>query len=198
MEVSTLISEVERQAMEEAEKIIAKAREEAEKIIEDAKKKAEEIRNKQKQAVMRELEQKKTVSLATIRLEGKRKVLEVKYKYLRLALDKAEEILKEKAETGDEDYLKALERLLVEALSQVDGEAVIFVNERDRRRVEGILEKLGVRRATLSDRHVDITGGVIVQSRNGKQIFNNSLDARLNKIKDEIGGELIEILFGGS
>lgn len=97
---------------------------------------------------------------------------------------------------GDEGvYLKALKRLSVEAILNVDSDEVVvyLCNERDKRLfnriVNEVVEEVKAKgknvRVRVADEVLNCMGGVLVVSADGKEYFNNTIEARITRAREE-------------
>ena len=203
MSVKTIIEEIKTATQAEVEEILKKAKDEANKIIDEARRKAERIKEVKIKDKMTEVEMKVAAKLAGIRIEGRRKTLSVKSKYLDEVISKTEEELSKIAEKGGKDYAEVLKNFISEAVANLDSEElIVYANERDKSLVSDVINQLKKEmrnrnvKLSLANESIDTSGGIIVQSADGRQIFNNTFEARLIKLKDELRGKILTILFG--
>ncbi|HLC24352.1 MAG TPA: V-type ATP synthase subunit E family protein, partial [Nitrosopumilaceae archaeon] len=94
----------------------------------------------------------------------------------------------------NEDYTKLVTQLLDETVKGLGTSNVIVeCNSKDKSVVQSILSKFPG--ATLSSNTVNCLGGVIVKSKDGSMSFDNTIDARIERLKPLIRKD-IAIRFG--
>ena len=204
------LEELRKEIIEEAEKkveeILNEAKAKADEIIKDAKSRAEVIIKRKRDELLRRLKEKERAEYALARIEGRRMVSLKKMEYINKVFDLAFEKLKEY--TKSEEYINVtLINLIAEAIKNLNvSEAVIRVNNEDLKRLrkkgikelESILsEKVGRKLKVKLDRTpINIIGGAIVYDIDERIYYNNSFEARMNDIRDELMYKVSEILFG--
>ena len=204
MSIDTMLKEIERASEEEAKSIIEEAEKKAKQIVEDAKRKVEEIRKRKLDEKKKELENKMAVMTAFAKLEGRKEYLLAKKNILEEVFKRFEERVTEAVKNQDINS-KLLKKMLNEALENLDGEEfIVHSNRRDMdllkkilREVEKEISKNRNIKLRLSQEPVDIKGGVIVERADGRQIFNNALEAKLIRVRQEFESEVYRMLFEG-
>ncbi|MGI0040670.1 MAG: V-type ATP synthase subunit E [Nitrosopumilaceae archaeon] len=94
----------------------------------------------------------------------------------------------------NEDYTKLVAQLLDESVKGLGTSNVIVeCNSKDKSVVQPILSKFSG--ATLSSNTINCLGGVIVKSKDGSMSFDNTIDARIERLKPLIRKD-IAIRFG--
>ncbi|GFN40436.1 MAG: V-type ATP synthase subunit E [Thaumarchaeota archaeon] len=138
---------------------------EYEGIIAEGKKEADKI---QKQIV------------GSSALEARNKEIMLIEKSIGEVFDSAVEKLRELKR--NKDYTKHLTQLIDEAIKSIGmSDVIITTNSKDKNIVKGIIKKYdGV---TLSRDTIDCIGGVRVSSKDGSMNFDNTIDARLERLK---------------
>jgi V/A-type H+-transporting ATPase subunit E len=82
----------------------------------------------------------------------------------------------------DKDYPKLISAMLKESIDAIGtSEIVIQTNSKDKPVVESLLSKF--KGAILSSDLIDCLGGIRVQSKDGTMTFDNTIDARLERLK---------------
>ncbi len=190
----------------EAERIIEEARRRAEEIVREAERRAEEILKARVEEARRAARRKLRLELHRARLEGSTRLQKVKNELLERVFDEATARLREFVERSREEYARVLRDLIVEALEALgEGEFVVLVNKRDWNLAGSMLpsiEEEARRRGRslklhLGEEAVDVMGGAVILSADGRVIYNNSLEARLEHVKNMLAGEVLRILMGG-
>jgi V/A-type H+-transporting ATPase subunit E len=82
----------------------------------------------------------------------------------------------------DKDYPKLISAMLKESIDAMGtSEIVIQTNSKDKPVVESLLSKF--KGATLSSDLIECLGGIRVKSKDGTMTFDNTIDARLERLK---------------
>jgi V/A-type H+-transporting ATPase subunit E len=85
------------------------------------------------------------------------------------------------AERGSE-YSKLISSLLQESIDTIGtSEIIVQTNSKDKSVVQSLLSKFSG--ATLSSDTIECLGGIRVQSKDGTMKFDNTIDARLDRLK---------------
>lgn len=207
MSLDAVVSQIEVLAKEEINSILEEAKAKAAEIIGEARRKAEEIRKRKLEEARARIRREEAVKLAEARMEGRRKLMEAKFSLLKACTEEAERKLRRLAEAKEADYREALFRLTLEAVSNMSSSDLkVYCNRRDRqllseivRKVEGEASRLKKTRVKvkLEEEPLDCMGGVVVQSADGREVYNNSFEARLKRFEEELRAELLEIMLGG-
>jgi len=206
--METLKSQIKFIQEMEAEEIIEEAEEQAKKIVAEAEEKAAQIKKQKMREVSEKLREREASELALTKLEGRKKILNVKSQLVEEALAKSMEKLKEIGNSEKQQYKESLEKLIVEAATKLKGTQLqILINSKDKKFVKDNLNELEKKISKLKGESVSLQvdeetlntiGGVIVQTRDKRQIFNNTLEAKLARFKQEYLGELFSSLFEGA
>jgi vacuolar-type H+-ATPase subunit E/Vma4 len=192
---------------EEVKKIISEAEDAANKIIEEAKGKAVRIRDEKLRKVKKEMDEKEKAEISLTKMDGRKKIMEVKEEFSKRTLEEVEKRLKGfSSSKKDERYQEVLTTLAIEAISNIDSKEVkVYANKND---LDVLRKNLQTVRSTVSkmkgsevdieldNKAMDTIGGVIAYSTNGKQIHNNTLEARLSINFEELKGKILTMLFG--
>ena len=151
---------------------------EYDKILADGKKEADKLR-------------KQITGSAALEARNKQLLLveESVEKVFAKAIEKLNDLVR------NEDYTKLVTQLFDESVKGLGTSNVIVeCNSKDKSVVQSILSKFPG--ATLSSNTVNCLGGVIVKSKDGSMSFDNTIDARIERIKPLIRKD-IAIRFGG-
>ena len=138
---------------------------EYDKIISDGKKEADKL-------------EKQIIGSADIKTRNKQLVLveQAVDKVFLKALEHISNIKK------NNDYVDLIRTLIKESTQILDtSEVVIFTNAKDRDTVESLLSEFP--QAVFSPDTFDCIGGIQVKSKDGTMVFNNTLDARIQRMK---------------
>lgn len=89
----------------------------------------------------------------------------------------------------DEAYSKLLETLLRESMDILRStEVIVYSNKSDRDMVQSVLG--GFPDAEMASEDIDCLGGIQIKSRDGTMAFDNTLDARISRLKPLIRKEI--------
>jgi V/A-type H+-transporting ATPase subunit E len=159
------------QALEDS---IPKLEGEFDKIIADGKKEADKI-------------EKQITGSADI--EARNKQLLALEKSVDEVFTKALDQIANNDRSGD--YANLIKSLLDES-TQILGtsEVIVFTNSKDRDAVQSALS--GFSGSELSSDTIECLGGVIIKSKDGSMTFDNTLDARIERLKPLIRKEIAE------
>ena len=165
-----------KQSFEESLGILTKSQtsleEEYDRIIDEGKKEAEKI---DKQII------------GSSDLESRNKEILLVEDSVQKVFEKA--IEKINSSTKDDNYTKLMESLLVESTNALGtSEVTVYTNSKDKQIVQSLLSKFSG--AELSNDSIDCLGGVEVKSKDGTMTFNNTIDARVERMKPLIRKEI--------
>jgi V/A-type H+-transporting ATPase subunit E len=208
--VDKIISHIDANVDREISEVLQKAQEEAESIKKAAQQQAEAEAQKI-------LSQGKRIAI----LEGQRIIAETKLKVRREKMDAQEEaiaasfedatkFLGELAEKGERDklvYKDIMLNLVAAACEIVAGDEVeLAFNKRDRSRFDekmmgelhGFVKERTGRDVSLSPAKAAIPclGGVIVRDLEKQVEVDNTLEAKLNRLRESIRVDVAKLLFG--
>jgi V/A-type H+/Na+-transporting ATPase subunit E len=107
-----------------------------------------------------------------------------------------EEAVKSASESDEESYEKAISGLIEEGINVIGPKAVVYCSSKDRKAVSAAIKKLakGEARLTLEEEPVDTVGGVILASPDGTVRFDNTFEARLERMRPSLRKEVAAIL----
>ena len=165
-----------KQSFEESLEILTKSQtlleEEYDRLIDEGKKEAEKI---DKQII------------GSSDLESRNKEILLVEDSVQKVFEKA--IEKIKSSTKDDNYTKLMESLLEESTNALGtSEVTVYTNSKDKQIVQSLLSKFSG--AKLSDDSIDCLGGVEAKSKDGTMTFNNTIDARVERMKPLIRKEI--------
>ncbi len=145
---------------------------EYDRIIDEGKKEAEKI---EKQII------------GSSDLESRNKQILLVEDSVQKVFDKALE--KISSSTHDSNYSNLIESLIRESTDALrTTQVTVFTNSKDKQIVQPILSKFSG--AELSNDSIDCLGGVEVKSKDGTMTFNNTIDARIERMKPLIRKEI--------
>ena len=197
---NVLRDEILSDARRQAERALRRAERDAEEAIEQARKQADADRAGRLDAARREAERRRNLLLASVPVEEARMRADRLEETLRSVHDEARRRLADRA--GDE-YHRTLVRLAAEAVAQIaDEKFVLALGVEDLKAFgKGLADE--VRRAVgregleiiVAPEPAPIEAGVLVRDADGRQEWDNSLAARLERLwpalRREIGARLL-------
>lgn len=191
----------------ETKEIVDNARREAVVLVEDAKAKAKEIREARTEGVLRQAHELETREIESARVQGRRQLLSSRFNYIEQAFSNALKKITELASKQDATYINNLKGLIFEAVKSMTGTTFeLVVHPRDKafvkQRLSEIEQELSNVKGSpiklkISDQPIRAVGGVLVQSEDQRQVFNNSLEARLKNLRQNNLVDISKILFEG-
>ena len=197
-QIQALKDEIWRRARERAENILKNAREEAERILEEARRASEESlrsRVEPEKILMRRRLIGRAVS------EGRRMVILAKNELVEKAFQKALEKLKKEAKLKSEAYRSFLLKSLRSALDNLptpnNDVVLIYANESDINLLRDMVKELSSSQINIKFKKADIVGGMIISEADGRRVFYNSIESRLEALKPILREKVASILFKG-
>lgn len=191
----------------EIKEIIDEAKAKANAEISEARAKMEGIKKRETKEIQKRAQETEQRELEAIRIEGKRKVMNLKFQLIESALSGALARLRQMVKKKAPAYRNHIEEFVIEAAKRIDGsefELIIgsidaaFVKKRIKQMENSLSAIKGVAvTLKISEEPLRSIGGVVVRSPDHKEIFSNTLEARLAKIRQENLPEISQILFGG-
>lgn len=150
---------------------------EYDKILADGKKEADKL-------------QKQIVGSASLEARNKQLVLieESVEKVFAKTIEKLAGLVR------NEDYTKLMTQLLDESVKGLGtSNVVVECNSKDKSVIQSLLSKFSG--ATLSSNTINCLGGIIVKSKDGSMSFDNTIDAKIERLKPLIRKD-IAVRFG--
>jgi len=192
-----VVERIVRDAEQKARDTIRIARKAAEREVERARRAGEEEFRRFEEDLRRTTEARRRRAVSRIEIEFKRKLLGEKEGIVREVLEAVRSRLHDMPRDDRyADLLAAYVREGVENLGAADvilyfnGRDAAFFEEHRERVLRGVPAGTAVRRAEKS---LPVIGGVVLRSGDGRS-FDNSFDARLERMKDRIRAGVAEAL----
>ena len=171
-ELVTSLKNSFEESNETLSKSLTSLEQEYDRIIDEGKKESEKI-------------EKKIIGSSDI--ESRNKQLLLVEESVEKVFDKA--IEKISSANRNENYSKLINNLLDESTSALGTtDVIVYTNSKDKVIVEPLLSKFSG--SELSSETIDCLGGVQIKSKDGSMIFNNTIDARLERMKPLIRKEI--------
>ena len=208
--VDKIISHIEAEAEKEISEILLKAQAEADKIRkaaqEKAEREAERILSNGKRVASLEGQR----IIAETRIDVRRKKMDAQEEAIAASFEEAKKVLEELAEKGKRDsfvYKDIMFDLIASASEVVAGNKLELVfNQRDSktfnkemlREASELVKKRSGRDISLAltDETTQYLGGVVVRDMEKQVEVDNTLETRLNRLKESIRVDVAKILFG--
>lgn len=184
---SILRDEILADARRQAQRMTRKAEREAQALLDKVKAESEKERQEKLVAAQARADHHRAVALATVPVElGRQLAQRIEQELSKLR----ERVCQALDHGGCGDDEQSLVNLAAEALAQMEGEIfVLELSSRDLAARGSTLPATAARRAgrpelvvTVGTEPADITGGVIVRDPAGRQVWDNSLQARLDRM----------------
>ena len=171
-DILSIIKNSSTKSKETLDNSLSKLEGEFDKIISDGKKEADKI-------------EKQIIGSAD--LEARNKQLMTLEEGVDKVFTKALDQITNTARSGD--YSNLIKSLLDEATKILGTkEVIVSTNTKDKDLVQSTLSQFPG--SELSSESIDCLGGVIIKSKNGTMSFDNTLDARINRLKPLIRKEI--------
>jgi vacuolar-type H+-ATPase subunit E/Vma4 len=190
----------------EIKEIIDEAKTKAVEEINEARAKIEQIKKKETREILKEAQETEQRELEATRIEGKRKVMNLTFQLIESAFSRTIARLKEIVEKESPSYRNHLEEFIIEAAKTIDGwEFELIIGPKDAafvkkklKRIEDALSAVKgvVVSLKMSEEPLRSIGGVVVRSSDHREIFNNTLEARLARVRQENLPEISRVLSG--
>jgi vacuolar-type H+-ATPase subunit E/Vma4 len=202
--VDRICEQIRRDGEKEVNSILDKAKRTAAEIIAKAEGEAEKVGVRIVAEATEKAELAKKRSLSSVSLEVKRIHLRAREEVVTAVMDKLH------AEIGAcrsrRDYAAVLVGLVVEALRALEGnEFVVYADRRDLALLESAVfpgvreemakERRAVKRIEAKALAEPTAGGVSVGVPGGKVIYDNTFEARLYRLRDDIRAVIFESVF---
>jgi vacuolar-type H+-ATPase subunit E/Vma4 len=204
MSITNLKLEIQRNAEFEAVKIIQKAQEEATQVVNLQRDEIEENRKSRLRDRIEDIKRRERTELSTTHIDQRTKFLKARDELFRQVLIEAEKRLEIVAENKDPQYLRFLHNAILEGARKLSGnKLVILANNRDKKILKKELESIqkeiskikgSQTELTLSPEDIKTKGGIILHTQDLHQYYNNTLEASLNRFREERIAELADIL----
>jgi len=162
--------------------------------LESIRRETEEAVSKILETGMKQSESAKRQIVGAAELEARN----IQLKALERAVNGAfEAAMKGISESKGASYEKAVARLIQEGLDVIGPRAKVHCSSKDRRAVASAVKKLSVtEKVTLDDDSIDTIGGVVLTTFDGTVRFDNTFEARLERMRPILRKEVASVLTG--
>ncbi len=192
MSIDNITSKILSDAQNNADSSLMNAENTKQEIINKAKSEAEIIIKTEEERAAKDAVDLKNRRISAAELQGRKMLLSAKQEAITKSFDAAIEKLKAMPEN---EYVSFL---VQEILKIPNCEGIIVLNAKDRenigdRLVKTVNEKLGAEKVILSKNTVNTSGGFVLKKGNVE--INSTFETLLDSIKDELTGEIANVLF---
>jgi vacuolar-type H+-ATPase subunit E/Vma4 len=193
MAYENLLKSVEESAQEKERELREKTRSAVELISEDAKNQATLIQ----QTLLAEAKKAATIEknklIYLTKGENKEKLIKTKEAIFSTAIEAAGQRLSHMRK--DPKYPEILKNLTLEAVRAVGGDTFrIHIDKRDANLIKKILSELNLSGEIVED--LLCSGGLVVSARNESIKISNTLESRLDRVKEQKKLQIYSILHG--
>jgi V/A-type H+-transporting ATPase subunit E len=190
--IDNITSKILSDAQNNADSSLMNAENTKQEIINKAKSEAEIIIKTEEERAAKDAVDLKNRRISAAELQGRKMLLSAKQEAITKSFDAAIEKLKAMPEN---EYVSFL---VQEILKIPNCEGIIVLNAKDRenigdRLVKTVNEKLGAEKVILSKNTVNTSGGFVLKKGNVE--INSTFETLLDSIKDELTGEIANVLF---
>jgi vacuolar-type H+-ATPase subunit E/Vma4 len=193
MAYENLLKSVEESAQEKERELREKAQSSVQIISEDTKNQSAAIQ----QSLLAEAKKAATIEknkrIYLTKGENKEKLIKTKEAIFSTAFGDAEQRLSHVRK--DPKYPDILKNLTREAVGALGGETFrIHIDKRDEKLIKKILSELHLSGEVIAD--LQCSGGLVVTTQNGSVKISNTLESRLERVKEQKKLEIYAVLYG--
>jgi V/A-type H+-transporting ATPase subunit E len=189
--IEDIFRALEQQADHEVEKILAQARAQAEAIEEEAREEADAIKERMAAEAETLARRRSSQTVNSARLAAKKRMAGLKGRSVEDVFDRASAKLEEVREDGS--YEQLFGALAREALENVNSDYEVLVDPRDGDVARRVLSGIGEAERLSED--LETSGGLVVKMHSGDISRRNTLESRLEKVRQAGQAQVAEILF---
>lgn len=175
-EVMTDISKAKQDILQRIDREEREVAELVSRVVEDGEKQAESLKRQ---------------IVGSAEIEARNYQLKVMEDAFTDVINKAIERIKN---LDDERYKEGISKMLQEAYEAIGKECVVYCNKDDRSVVSSSIRKLKLNKVSLSSEHIESRGGIIVESKDKTIRFDNTVEARMERMRQELRKEISSIL----
>lgn len=181
-DAESIIKKTQKQVQEIKKSYFDKAESRYQEIVEEAKRQGELTKH-------REIT-RTSAKIAKMFMDVRSEILRDALDTLRMKIEKI---------SYSNSYESFLKRAVVEAIEAFEmKEVIIKVRKGDQKLIKKMLSSIKALfkdvEISLSDEDADLTGGVIIESKDGRSIMENTLESKFEEIKEEFSVELFSRL----
>jgi len=194
--VDKIISKIEGDAKAEMQYIKADAMQEAKKILDEARRQGEQEHTKIIERGKKDIDTSVNRIKSGARIDAMRTVIGAKDQVISWCFAEAREALGKL--TNTKKYEIILRNLTTDGVKFVGNDVVVLSNKKDKHLVKKVISgmpKKGLK-ISVGKEDIDTIGGVVVKSKSGDVIVNNTFEAILERQSNELRHEISRILYG--
>jgi V/A-type H+/Na+-transporting ATPase subunit E len=180
----TKIDSAYEESLTNLEKSKTNLRLEYDKIVQGARKQAENLKRQ---------------IVGSSRLASRNKQLVI----VETAVNDAFEMAKKKLESSakEKSYSSLINKMLKESISAIgSNEVIVECNKRDtdlvKKSISGLSKDNIKAKAVLSEKSINVIGGIRMRSADGSMTYDNTLDSRIERLKPLIRKNIVQMLRG--
>jgi len=193
MTYENLIASMEVSAEKGFADTMQKAQAEADEIKRSAESKAELIKASHLENAQRSVEAERNKRIYNAKAENKMRIIKEKDAVIERAFFDAKKTLDNFRD--DVDYKENFKKMLQEAVHEFEDEKVsLHVDPRDETLCRQVLSELGRNSEIVTN--LTSAGGLAVSTKDGKVVVSNTIETRLNNVKQLLKREVFSTLFG--
>jgi len=194
--VDKIISKIESDTKAEMQHIKADAMQEAKKILDGARRQGEQEHTKIIERGKKDIGTSVNRIKSGARIDAMRTVIGAKDQVISRCFAEAREALSKLANT--KKYENILRDSIDDGAKLIGNDVIILCNKKDKRAIKKVISgmpKKGLK-ISVGKEDIDTIGGVVVKSKSGDVIVNNTFEAILERQSNELRHEISRILYG--
>jgi V/A-type H+-transporting ATPase subunit E len=193
MAYENLLKSVEESAQEREQELREKAKSTIQAISEDIRNQAEEIQQSLLAEAKKAAAVEKNQRIYLTKGENKETLIKTKEQIVSKAFHDAEQRLS--GLRNDPKYPAIFNKLAREAIESVGGEEFcIHIDKRDEQLMKKILFNMNLTGEIIPD--LKCAGGLVVSTRNESVTISNTLESRLERVKERKKLEVYSVMYG--
>jgi V/A-type H+-transporting ATPase subunit E len=193
MAYENLLKSVEESAQEREQELREKAQSAVQAISEDTQKQATDLQQSLLAETKKAVAIEKNKRIYLTKGENKETLIKTKEKIVSKAFRDAEQRLSDMR--NDPKYPAIFNKLAREAIEAVGGEKFhIHIDKRDEHLVKRILSDMNLTGEIIAD--LQCSGGLVVSTRNESVKISNTLESRLERVKERKKLEVYAVMYG--
>ncbi len=200
--LDTLKDEILKQAKEQSLSILDRAQRISERDLEFAREEAEEIIQQQRAKIQPSIDMEIKKITASAEMEARKTLLLKKEELVSRIFDEAKKKMEEMRYS--DFYTNFIIKSIIDSVSTIGNELDIEFGEQDKNiftsemmsSIESQVSKSLNQNVKLNFKCVgdEISAGIIIRSKDGKVILDNSFSSLIRRLKEELRGKVCEIL----
>ncbi|UZE91943.1 MAG: V-type ATP synthase subunit E [Methanosarcinales archaeon] len=194
--IDKIISKIESDAKVEMQHIKADAMQEAKKILDEARRQGEQEHTKIIERGKKDIDTSVNRIQSGARIDAMRTVIGAKDQVISRCFAEAREALSKLANT--KKYENILRDSIDDGAKLIGNDVILLCNKKDKRAIKKVISgmpKKGLK-ISVGKEDIDTIGGVVVKSKSGDVIVNNTFEAILERQSNELRHEISRILYG--